>query len=137
MSEMLPRRVRNDRALAAVIALPILLIACGGGSDSPTGAPALSNACGAPPYFTVLPISPSRLAGIALFGGVDAPGHVLPTPHSGIFATGGTLPFLSPGEVKVTEVRRVRSLNSPEEPADYAIFFPNRRHCFFSGRTPR
>lgn len=108
----------------ASVAVAGILAACGG-SSSPTGAPTVNNACGAPPYFTMLPVSSSQIAGVSVFGGVDAPGHVLPTPHSGLFVTNERIPFVAPGDIQVTQVRRVRYLSSPtrEDETDYALFF--------------
>ncbi len=112
------------RVAAAVTATVAVLSACGG-SGSATGAPALSNACGPPPYFTMLPVSASQLGGVSVFGTIDAPGHVLPTPHVGLFLNEERVPFLAPGDLKVTQVRRVTYLTSPtrEGETDYALFF--------------
>ena len=79
-------RARGSTLVAALLlAAASLLGACGG--DSITGPQAES--CGAGPYFTVLPAAASELAYVAIFGGVDAPGHTLPTAHGGLLVIDG------------------------------------------------
>lgn len=104
--------------LAAVAGLD----ACGDG-DSITGPQAES--CGSGPYFSVLPADPAALASVAIFGGVDAPGHTLPTDHGGLFFTHGDVTLRAPGDIAVTELRRVRGTGPDARPGDedYAIFF--------------
>ncbi len=97
-----------------------LLGACG---DSITGPQAES--CGPGPYLSVLPLPEVDLVGIPVHGGMDAPGHVLPTPHGGLFSDRANVPLRSPADIAVTRLRRVRSLGPSVPPGDedYAIFF--------------
>jgi hypothetical protein len=95
--------------------------ACGEDSISGPG----GEACGSPPYFTVLPVPEADLSSVSVFGGLDAPGHVLPTPHGGIFLAREDVPLAAPGDMTVTTLRRVR-YEGPDVPPgqeDYAIFF--------------
>ena len=77
-------RARLSTLTSVLLAAPMLLGACGG-TDSITGPAAES--CGPAPYFDVLPVPASELESVAIFGGVDAPGHTLPTDHGGFFLT--------------------------------------------------
>ena len=112
---------------ASMIAASVLLaafaavLACGGESIS---GPQVES-CGAGPHFSVLPVAASELASVAIFGGVDAPGHTLPTDHGGMFYTHEGLTLRAPGDLSVTQLRRVRytSPGVPPGPEDYAIFF--------------
>src|SRR5262245_24061297 len=100
--------------------IPILLCACG---DSPTGLRAAS--CGSGPLFTVLPIDAANIQAISVVGGLGAPGHTLPTDHSGIYLTTPGTPVRSPGELQVTTLRRVRYVTSPtrQGATDFALEF--------------
>ena len=116
-------RPRFSSRAAVLLAASLLLGACGGGSDSITGPQA--EPCGPGPYFTVLPAAASDLANVAIFGGVDAPGHTLPTDHGGLFFTHGDVALNAPGDIAVTSLRRVRYTGPDVPPGqeDYAIFF--------------
>jgi hypothetical protein len=105
----------------AALGATALLGACSG--DSITGPAA--EACGPAPYLTVLPVPAASLSSIAIFGGVDAPGHTLPTDHGGLFLSVSSATLRSPGDMTVTELRRVRSTEDgvPGVSEDYAIFF--------------
>jgi hypothetical protein len=96
--------------------------ACGDSSaiSGPQG-----ESCGPAPYFDVLPVAENGLSFVSVFGGLGAPGHTLPTPHGGMFLSRENVPLRSPGEVAVTELRRVRYITSPTRPGteDYAINF--------------
>ena len=101
--------------------IPTLLVAACG--DSITGPQA--DSCGPGPYLSVLPLPEVDLASVPVFGGMDAPGHVLPTPHGGLFSDRDNVPLRAPADIAVTHLRRVR-LSGPGVPAgdeDYAIFF--------------
>ncbi len=113
---------RRSILAAILLAAPMLLGACGG-SDSITGPQAES--CGPGPYFNVLPVPASALASVAIFGGVDAPGHTLPTDHGGMFYTQEGVTLRAPGDLTVTQLRRVRYTGPDVPPGqeDYAIFF--------------
>jgi hypothetical protein len=115
-----PRR-GGPRLLSGVLLATGLLGACGG--DSITGPQA--DACGPGPYFTVLPAAASDLEYVAIFGGVDAPGHTLPTGHGGLFFTRGGVTLRAPGDLAITSLRRVRYTGPGVEPGeeDYAISF--------------
>jgi hypothetical protein len=108
-------------AAALLVAAVVLLDACKG--DSITGPQGES--CGAGPYFTLLPVGASDLSGVAIFGGVDAPGHTLPTDHGGLFFSSEGLTLRAPGDIAVTSLRRVRYSGPSVPPGqeDYAIFF--------------
>jgi hypothetical protein len=105
------------RAAAAVGPAVLLIVAAC--ADSVSGPQAES--CGSPPYFTVLPVAENELAGVSVFGGIDAPGHTLPTAHGGIFVTRANVMVRAPGNMAVTSLRRARYLSSGQE--DYAINF--------------
>jgi hypothetical protein len=101
--------------------MSLFLSACG--SDSVTGLAA--ETCGAPPYFTVLPVPQVDLSYVPVLGGMDAPGHVLPTDHGAFFLVREKVPLRAPGNIVVTDLRRVR-YSGPDVPPgeeDYAIFF--------------
>jgi hypothetical protein len=73
----------------------------------------------------VLPVTATDINSVSVFGGLGAPGHTLPTPHAGMFLARSDVPLVAPGDLAVTELRRVRYLSSPSRPGfqDYAIFF--------------
>jgi hypothetical protein len=109
--------------LATALALAIATGAAAGCGESVTGPQAES--CGEGPYFTVLPIADADLAEVSVFGGLGAPGHTLPTPHAGMFLAREDVPLRSPGDLAVTELRRVTYVSSPgrQGERDFAIFF--------------
>jgi hypothetical protein len=119
--------VRNAPARASIVAASCLLAvatllgACS--SESISGPQAES--CGPGPYFSVLPVMAIELASVAIFGGVDAPGHTLPTGHGGMFYTHAGVTLRAPGDLSVTQLRRVRYTGPDVPPGeeDYAIFF--------------
>ena len=115
-------RARLSILATILLAAPMLLVACGG-TDSITGPQAES--CGPGPYFDVLPVAASELESVAIFGGVDAPGHTLPTDHGGLFYTHEGVTLRAPGDLAVTQLRRVRYTGPDVPPGqeDYAIFF--------------
>ena len=123
-------RARASVSVAAILLAAVAVLdACSGDSitgsqgDSITGPQGES--CGAGPYFSVLPVAASDLAAVAIFGGVDAPGHTLPTDHGGLFFTHGGVTLRAPGDITVTDLRRVRYTGPdvPQGSEDYAIFF--------------
>ena len=77
------RRRRLPVVPAVLLSMATLLGVCGG--DSIVGPAA--EACGPQPYLTVLPVTEAELSSVPVFGGLDAPGHVLPTAHGGLFLT--------------------------------------------------
>ena len=62
---------------------------------------------------------------IAVVGGLGAPGHTLPTAHSGFGLARENVPVSSPGRIQIAKVRRVTYLSSRtrEGERDYAVFF--------------
>lgn len=104
----------------ALFAVAWALAACGDSISGPAG-----EACGPPPYFTVLPVPAGDLIGVPVVGGLDAPGHVLPTGHGGLFLAGDDVPLRAPADMVVTHIRRVRGMGPDVPPGDedYAIFF--------------
>lgn len=116
-----PRRRQALRGpTVALFAVAWALAACGDSISGPAG-----EACGPPPYFTVLPVPLADLTAVPVVGGMDAPGHVLPTSHGGLFLARAGVPLRAPGDMVVTHIRRVRGMG-PEVPPgseDYAIFF--------------
>lgn len=118
------RSTRTTRtATSVLLAFTAMLAACGSGGDTITGPQAAS--CGAGPHFSVLPVATSELESVAIFGGVDAPGHTLPTDHGGMFFTHTGVTLHAPGDMAVTQLRRVRYTGPDVPPGkeDYAIFF--------------
>lgn len=95
--------------------------ACGG--DGPAG---LANVgCGALPYFTATPVPLSDVDFVAVIGGLGAPGHTLPTAHSGLILRREGVPVVAPGRIQINSVRRVTYQASPTRQGerDYAVFF--------------
>lgn len=113
-------QLRAARSAVWALALAMVLGAC---VDSVTGPQ--SESCGPPPYFHTLPVAEIDLSSVSVFGGVDGPGHTLPTPHGGMFLARENTTLRSPGDIAVTELRRVRYAGSPTRQGheDYAIFF--------------
>lgn len=112
----------SHRRLGALagIALVGLSVACQSG---PTGL--VAEACGPLPYFTVSPVAPADVDLIAVFGGLGAPGHTLPTAHSGFLLARENVPVFSPGRIQIANVRRVTYVSSSTRQGerDYAVFF--------------
>lgn len=119
------RRPGIGRATSAGLPSVLLLLgACGGDStDSITGPQAES--CGPPPYFTVLPVPAERIRSVPVVGGVDAPGHTLPTDHGAFFIDGSEIPLRAPAGLTVTALSRGRYSGEgiPPGTEDYAIYF--------------
>jgi len=65
------------------------------------------------------------LRAVPVVGGVDAPGHTLPTDHGAYFLDGVDNPVRAPADMTITSLRRVRYSGSGVTPGaeDYAIFF--------------
>jgi hypothetical protein len=100
----------------------LLLVAACGGQDL-VGPP--SDDCPAAPLFSALPVELSHVNNIAIWGGVDGPGHTLPTAHTGfLLATEGAT-VRSPADMQITRIRRVRYVASPNRQGveDYAHEF--------------
>jgi hypothetical protein len=100
--------------------LSLLLTACGGSVAGPA-----ADACGAGPLFSVLPVALVDIDAISVFGGLGAPGHTLPTAHAGIYLDRVGAQVSSPGDLRVTGVRRTRYRTSPNRQGveDYSIDF--------------
>ena len=111
-----PRRT----ALTGPLALAVVGAGCNGEPTRLAG-----ERCGALPYFTVAPVAPADVDLIVVAGGLGAPGHTLPTAHSGFMLAGEGVPVVSPGLIQITTVRRVTYLSSPTRQGerDYAVFF--------------
>lgn len=115
-------RLRRASAIVAapLLAVPLVLGACGG--DSVTGPG--TEACGPAPHFTVLPVSAAVLRAVPVVGGVDAPGHTLPTDHGAFFIDGTNVPVKAPADMTIIGLGRVRDLDgSAAGLEDYAIYF--------------
>jgi hypothetical protein len=110
---------RRLGALTAV-ALAAASAACANGPTGLAGEP-----CGPLPHFTVSPVAQADVNLIVVIGGLGAPGHTLPTAHSGFSLARENVPVASPGRIQITEVRRVTYVTSPtrEGERDYAVFF--------------
>ncbi len=106
---------------AVVAALAPLLAACG---DSLAGTLAGTD-CGPLPYFTALPVSLSDFDLNVVIGGLGAPGHTLPTAHSGFYLSRAGVAVSSPGDIQVRRIRRVTYVQSPgrQGEEDYAVEF--------------
>lgn len=118
----------RSRARASMIGTAIMLAASlvlGGCGDTDSIAGPQAESCGPGPYFDVLPAASDELASVAIFGGVDAPGHTLPTDHGGLFFTHAGVTLRAPGDIAVTSLRRVRYTGPDVPPGeeDYAISF--------------
>lgn len=105
---------------APLLVAALLASACG---DNLTGPAA--DSCGSDPFFTTLPVALSDIAGIVVFGGLGAPGHTLPTAHSGFHLRTVAARVVAPGNMQITRVRRVRYITSPNRQGveDYATEF--------------
>jgi hypothetical protein len=105
---------------ALLLGVSAILGACGDSISGPQG-----ESCGPAPYFDFLPVAENDLRFVSVFGGLGAPGHTLPTAHGGMFLNRENVPLRSPGELAVSELRRVRYTVSPTRQGteDYAIFF--------------
>jgi len=81
--------------------------------------------CGTAPLFAVLPVAMSDIDIITVFGGVDGPGHTLPTPHAGIFLRTEGAAVSAPGAMQVTRLRRTTYVASPNRQGktDYSVEF--------------
>lgn len=112
------------RVLPCLAALGVCQLGACGGDGFPERQVG-DDTCGAGPYFTVLPVSPVDIDMIAVIGGLGAPGHTLPTAHSGFLLAREGVPVLSPGLMGITAVRRVTYLSSPvrEGETDFALHF--------------
>jgi len=117
---MRPARPRSPAAACCTATLAALIV---GPCDGPTGP--LSEACGAPPYFTVLPVAPEDIDGITVVGGLGAPTHTLPTAHAGMYLARAGVPVRAPGAMAVTGLRRTTYVVSPNRQGeqDYAVEF--------------
>jgi hypothetical protein len=115
-------RTRATRLGPTLLAMAALLGACGG-DDSVAGPE--SEACGPAPYFTVLPVPAASLRAVTVVGGVDAPGHTLPTDHGGIFLQVPSAPLRSPGDMTITSLVYGSAVGNGQSDTirDYAITF--------------
>jgi hypothetical protein len=79
--------------------------------------------CGAPPYFTALPVALTDMHSITVVGGFGAPVHTLPTAHAGIYLARAGVTVRSPGAIDVTRLRRTTYVTSPTRPglSDYTV----------------
>ena len=96
------------------------LAACGEGLVGPA-----AESCGPGPHFTAIPVAPGDLVLIAAYGGLGAPGHTLPTPHTGFMLGTEGAPVVSPGALQITALRRTQYLVSPNRQGreDYTADF--------------
>jgi len=62
---------------------------------------------------------------ISVLGGVDAPGHTLPTDHAGLFLRTEGATVVAPGAMQITNLRRTTYLVSPRRQGhtDFSAFF--------------
>jgi len=119
-----PYRHSSRIWLTAIGASLVLLGAAACGGDSDLTGPA-AEGCGAGPYFTALPAALADIDGISVLGGIDAPGHTLPTDHAGIFLRTEGATVFAPGAMQVTTLRRTTYLVSPSRQGhtDFSAFF--------------
>jgi len=115
-----PRRAPGRAAHLGALTVVLAGVACDSGPAGLAG-----EECGPLPYFTVSPVAPEDVALIVVIGGLGAPGHTLPTAHSGLMLAREAAPVASPGRIQIDEVRRVTYVSSPtrEGERDYALFF--------------
>ncbi len=106
------------RSISSV--LTVALAACGQNLVGPAGA-----ACGGDPYFSALPVALADIDAIAVVGGLGAPGHTLPTAHTGFMLRTEGAQVRSPGAIQITKLRRTRYLTSPNRQGheDYTADF--------------
>lgn len=111
------------RTVRPRLGIALLSAGCGGGGVDLVG-PA-SEACGSSPYFSILPVDLADVNLIAIWGGMGAPGHTLPTAHAGFYLRTEGAQVRSPAAMQVTRMRRVRYLQSPNRQGveDYAAEF--------------
>jgi hypothetical protein len=80
--------------------------------------------CGAPPYFTVLPLAKEDIVLSVGIGGIGGHSSALPSSHAGIITTRAAVPAFSPGKLQVLQVSRVVTrIGSGPPYTDYAIEF--------------
>jgi hypothetical protein len=104
------------------VGLVVFLGTCGGDSDSITGPGAES--CGPAPLFTALPVPADRIRAIPVVGGVDGPGHTLPTDHGAFFLDGFDIPVRAPADMTIIGLGVVRDVEGGVPGSeDYAIYF--------------
>ena len=86
--------------------------------------PAAAN-CASDPLFTVMPVALTDISSISVFGGLDAPGHTLPTAHAGIFLRTEGATVFAPSDMQITKVRRATYVASPNRQGktDYSTQF--------------
>ena len=86
--------------------------------------PAAAN-CASDPLFTVMPVALTDINSISVFGGLDAPGHTLPTAHAGIFLRTEGATVFAPSDMQITKVRRTTYVASPNRQGktDYSTQF--------------
>ncbi len=83
----------RPRNLSLGFLAAIALTACGG-EESLTGPAAES--CGTGPFFGTLPVALGDIEAIPVFGGLGAPGHTLPTAHTGFHLLRVGAPVVAP-----------------------------------------
>jgi len=103
--------------------LAALAVACGGDSAGPEVQVPTVQSCGPAPYFTLLPVPAARITAVPVVGGVDAPGHVLPTDHGAFFLDQANIPVRAPADLTITGLGRVRATEGSATSEDYAIYF--------------
>ncbi|MEO7360947.1 MAG: hypothetical protein ABI120_11495 [Gemmatimonadaceae bacterium] len=86
--------------------------------------PAAEN-CGSSPLFTAMPVALTDINSVSVFGGLDAPGHTLPTAHAGIFLRTEGATVFAPADMQITKVRRTTYVTSPNRQGktDYSVQF--------------
>ena len=100
--------------------LTMALAACGQNLVGPAG-----EACGGDPHFTAIPVALGDIEAIAVVGGLGAPGHTLPTAHTGFILRTEGAEVRSPGAIQITKLRRTRYITSPNRQGheDYTAEF--------------
>lgn len=116
-----PRTGSSRLALLGAVLLAFLIGAC---DSSPTDEGSTLS-CAALPYFTALPVPVQDIDFVAAIGSLGAPGHTLPTAHSGFLVKRVGVPVTSPGDLHIKRVRKVTYVSSPNRQGeqDYAVFF--------------
>lgn len=122
--------VQKRSALAAVVALVCIAVACEG--TGPDGIPEGLANCQGTEFLTVAPVNPAAIREIVPLGNLSPPSHVFPTDHlyvqTAMLVGGGgaVAEIVAPGNMIIVEVtKQTRTGGGPNDGLNYGMrFFP-------------